>query len=209
MECKKNKDSKLETTGVCKICKKKVEGKRKQCGYCDVKIRRARIKLAGIQLLGGQCSMCGYKENVWVLEFHHKNDDKAFDVSRRQNISWHKVKEEMLKCELLCANCHRGIHSKRKNDIFLDAVFDYAGDLDLGNVGGRIKKNKQSKDTKSMPKKDRPSVEELKEMLWTIPSTQIAKKYYVSGKAVEKWCKKHNLIKPPRGYWAKKKSTSL
>ncbi|NBO23332.1 hypothetical protein EBU94_08360 [bacterium] len=60
-----------------------------------------------------------------------------------------------------------------------------------------------------MPKKDRPSVEELKEMLWTIPSTQIAKKYSVSGKAVEKWCKKHNLIKPPRGYWAKKKSTSL
>lgn len=207
MECEKNKNNKLES-GVCKICKKKVEGKRKQCGYCDVKIRRARIKLAGIQLLGGKCLMCGYNKNLWVLEFHHKDDNKSFDVSRMQNLSWHKMKEEILKCELLCANCHRGIHTTRNNDIFLDAVFDYTGDLDLGNVYGRTKKSKQLKNTKNISKKNRPSVDELIEMLWSIPSTQIAKRYSVSSKAVEKWCKKNNLSKPPRGYWAKQKSTS-
>ena len=31
------------------------------------------------------------------------------------------------------------------------------------------------------------------------------KKYGVSGKAVEKLCKKYNIAKPPRGYWAKQK----
>lgn len=27
-------------------------------------------------------------------------------------------------------------------------------------------------------------------------------------KAVEKWCKKYNISKPPRGYWAKQYSIS-
>ncbi len=48
-----------------------------------------------------------------------------------------------------------------------------------------------------------PEKEELKKLLFEIPTTHIAKKYGVSDKAVEKWCKKYDLEKPPRGYWAK------
>lgn len=48
-----------------------------------------------------------------------------------------------------------------------------------------------------------PDVEELRGLLWKVPTTKIAEKYGVSDKAVEKWAKKHDLSKPPRGYWMK------
>jgi Zn finger protein HypA/HybF involved in hydrogenase expression len=50
----------------------------------------------------------------------------------------------------------------------------------------------------------RPSKEELKQLVWMKPTTQIAKDFGVSGKAIEKWCKAYDIDKPPRGYWAKK-----
>ncbi len=50
----------------------------------------------------------------------------------------------------------------------------------------------------------RPSKEELEKMLWKKPTTQIAKDFGVSDKAIEKWCKAYEIEKPPRGYWAKK-----
>jgi len=48
--------------------------------------------------------------------------------------------------------------------------------------------------------------EELQKIVWEMPSTQIAAMYGVSDKAVEKRCKKLGIEKPPRGYWAKKRS---
>lgn len=48
----------------------------------------------------------------------------------------------------------------------------------------------------------RPSKEELKKLIWTKPTTHIAKNFGVSDKAVEKWCKAYGIDKPPRGYWA-------
>ena len=53
-----------------------------------------------------------------------------------------------------------------------------------------------------------PSKEELQQLIFKIPTTHIAKQYGVSGKAVEKWCKKYGIQKPPRGYWMKHKKGS-
>lgn len=47
---------------------------------------------------------------------------------------------------------------------------------------------------------------ELEQLIWEQPTTHIAKQYNVSDKAVEKWCKKYGISKPPRGYWTKKKN---
>ena len=54
--------------------------------------------------------------------------------------------------------------------------------------------------------KNIPSKEELESLIWEMPTTKVAKLYGVSDKAVEKWCKKYNLSKPPRGYWMKIKT---
>lgn len=54
------------------------------------------------------------------------------------------------------------------------------------------------------PPPNRPTREELAEMIQELPATQIGKKYGVSDKTVEKWCRKWGLEKPGRGHWAKK-----
>jgi hypothetical protein len=45
--------------------------------------------------------------------------------------------------------------------------------------------------------------EELEKLVWEMPTTEVAKLFGVSDKAVEKRCKKYGIRKPPRGYWAK------
>ena len=44
----------------------------------------------------------------------------------------------------------------------------------------------------------------LYEEVWEIPTSQLAKKYGISDVALSKVCKKLNIPKPPRGYWARK-----
>ena len=44
---------------------------------------------------------------------------------------------------------------------------------------------------------------EMQQMVWEMPATHIAREYGVSDKAIEKFCKKHKIQKPGRGYWAK------
>lgn len=62
---------------------------------------------------GGKCQVCGYNKCVGALEFHHINsEEKDFGVSAKgYTRSWDKVREEIDKCVLVCANCHREIHA--------------------------------------------------------------------------------------------------
>lgn len=48
--------------------------------------------------------------------------------------------------------------------------------------------------------------EDLYILVWKMPTTQVAKILGVSDVAVAKRCKKLNVPKPPRGYWAKVQS---
>jgi hypothetical protein len=45
--------------------------------------------------------------------------------------------------------------------------------------------------------------EKLYEEIWKIPTAQLAKKYDITDVALSKICKKLNVPKPPRGYWAR------
>lgn len=62
---------------------------------------------------GGKCIACGYHRDIKALDFHHLNGDtKDFGLSERgMTRSWEKIKSEIDKCILLCANCHREVHS--------------------------------------------------------------------------------------------------
>lgn len=46
-------------------------------------------------------------------------------------------------------------------------------------------------------------VDWLRHHVWQKPSSQIAKELGCSDVALGKFCKKHNIKKPPRGYWKK------
>jgi len=59
------------------------------------------------------CQSCGYNEHAAALDLHHvggtKTDNIATMITRCFNID--RIWEEVGKCEVLCANCHRVHHS--------------------------------------------------------------------------------------------------
>ncbi len=62
------------------------------------------------------CSRCGYKEHPDALDFHHPNKDKEKSLASyaKDGVSLEFIKNEIRKCVLLCANCHRVEHSKSR-----------------------------------------------------------------------------------------------
>jgi hypothetical protein len=72
---------------------------------------------------GGKCFLCGYNKCTRALGFHHRNkSDKTFVLSRH-GVAWSKLKVELDKCDLLCANCHMEIEDAQfRNPIVLDQV---------------------------------------------------------------------------------------
>lgn len=79
----------------------------------SVKKRRRKLRQMAVDLLGGKCVVCGYCRDIKALDFHHLDENqKEFGLSDRGlTRSWEKIKVEALKCVLLCANCHREVHS--------------------------------------------------------------------------------------------------
>ena len=62
---------------------------------------------------GGKCQSCGYNKCLEALEFHHIDPkQKDFSISQYgHSRSWERVRKELDKCVILCANCHREIHA--------------------------------------------------------------------------------------------------
>jgi len=55
------------------------------------------------------CKACG-ERTLCVLDFHH-HYEKGIPVSRAANYCEKRFKEELRKCVVLCANCHRKVHA--------------------------------------------------------------------------------------------------
>ena len=59
-----------------------------------------------------KCSGCKIAD-FRVLEFHHldpKMKDFSISHARDNNLSLYKIRQEIEKCVILCANCHRISH---------------------------------------------------------------------------------------------------
>jgi predicted transcriptional regulator len=127
--CEKNKKLAKDKTLNCKLCGNLIannERNRSHCQSCTTRIRRYRTKQRGVELLGGKCNRCGWSGNLAAFEFHHINDDKDYGIGSANNKSWEVVKNEILKCELLCLNCHRIEHTKYdKDEKFMNVVKGY------------------------------------------------------------------------------------
>lgn len=79
-----------------------------------VRKRRRKLRAMALQLKGGRCEKCGYDRCQDALEFHHPSgSSKDFGItSKGLTRSWQVIRREIGKCQLLCANCHREVHSK-------------------------------------------------------------------------------------------------
>ena len=53
------------------------------------------------------CADCGMKYPYYVMDFDHMRD-KEFNVAlKKDSVSYARLEEEIAKCEVVCANCHR------------------------------------------------------------------------------------------------------
>jgi hypothetical protein len=96
----------------CSECGKSCGGKG-GWGMCQVHYRAARyraIKSALVEVMGGACGKCGGEFPIAVYDFHHVGDKSDSPGELISNASVERIAEEVSRCVLLCANCHRIEH---------------------------------------------------------------------------------------------------
>lgn len=62
---------------------------------------------------GGKCVVCGFNGYLGALDFHHLDSatkDSKIAATLRKRMT-KEVQEELDKCVLLCAICHRMVHA--------------------------------------------------------------------------------------------------
>lgn len=179
--------------------------------YEYVQKSRTNRKLDMVYVMGGYCQCCGYHRDVHALEFHHINPaEKDFSFNKAESIGWETIRNELSKCILVCANCHREIHSgfitEKLHTSFIEERADEVSTridglkhhtLHYCKNCGKIISNKAKYCVdcfaKNREKVEHPTREQLKDLIRTTPFTVIAKYYGVSDNAIRKWCKKENL----------------
>lgn len=76
---------------------------------------KRRDYISEIKLYLG-CKDCGYRDHPDALEFDHlPGTVKLFNIGDLKLHSLKKLHDEMAKCEVICANCHRVRTSSRRN----------------------------------------------------------------------------------------------
>lgn len=179
--------------------------------YNHVKKRKKDLTL----VLGGKCCICGFNDFVEALEFHHIDpSQKEFGLSSGSSTTKSLEKQliELRKCALLCANCHRGLHAgyltlpedvsqlwdenKAKELIEENLALRFGKERKCPRCGRKISKGASycSECIHLIKRKaDRPSREELKDMIRNIPFTSIGQKFNVTDNAIRNWCIEYKL----------------
>ena len=167
-----------------------------------------------ISVFGSKCCICGFDSFQEGLDFHHVNpEEKSFSFGPQASTkALEKQLEELRKCILVCANCHRGIHAgylqipNNWKDFYSEKqALKLKEKLKLIQSGKIVyckrcgkaisEKAEYCKDCWDIiqRKVKRPTRQELKSLIRQKPFTVIGQLYNVSDNAVRKWCKKEGL----------------
>jgi hypothetical protein len=179
-----------------------------------VKDWRVRTKARILEAMGGKCNLCGYNKCNAALELHHinpENKEISFGGIRANPVSWEKIVDELKKCVLLCANCHREVESGvvvLPNNIktFDEKYTEYkAPPVVYKNSCNNCKKSYVTKEKNKKycsadcwaianRKVNRPLKKELKTLIEQHTWVAIGKMFNVSDNAVRNWAKQYGLL---------------
>ena|ERR1035437_178062 len=98
---------------ICKKCERVYKRKYYENNKKDYPARNKKKKDLLRLLINNskkRCIICGETERV-CLDHHHLGDKKFVLANGHNTGSIRKVKEEIAKCIILCANCHRKVHA--------------------------------------------------------------------------------------------------
>jgi hypothetical protein len=165
-------------------------------------------KRANLSEQSGVFSPLTYK-NIACLDFHHLDStDKKDDWSNLRLKSWDKIIHELKKCILVCKNCHGELHYPNlyiqsinlDDNNFLNhtpKVLEPTGICPVchANVYGTKYCSTNCSSLGHRKIKNRPSKEELEELIKEHSFLSLGKKFGVSDNSVRKWAKLYNLIK--------------
>lgn len=94
-------------------------------GIEDIKLRSSAgsyflTKKISEEKIKRGCDICGYNKCAAALDWHHPDDNKEYNpsvlASKGNWEGYYLYKKETEKCQLLCANCHREIHDKQREE---------------------------------------------------------------------------------------------
>lgn len=174
-------------------------------GSKSVTAARQKRKQELVYIMGGKCVLCGYNKCIAALEFHHiDKSTKSRGLSNGNCHSWEEDVEEVKKCTLVCSNCHKEIEAF---GLTVATSFDEEKCKEITALKEKKKYlckrcGKEIDNTSTYcrdcwsflnRKVERPSKEELKQLIRNDSFKSIARTFGVSDNTIRKWCKDYNL----------------
>ena len=99
-----------KSTYYCKPCHAIYQSKyAKRTSYKDAKKSKDKLRQFIVDAKDRPCQDCGISYPWYILDFDHVRGQKLFNLSTAANkkYSLARIKQEIAKCDIVCANCHR------------------------------------------------------------------------------------------------------
>lgn len=159
-----------------------------------IKTHSLKLRLIRDGYLLNQCAICGLgpEWNNKLISLHLDHINGIRNDNRLENL------------RILCPNCHSqtDTYSGKHNGI---KCMDCGSKI--SSKSERCQKCANVYFGQFQLKKFNITKETLEKLIWEKPTTHIAFDFGVSDKTVEKRCRQLGIIKPPRGYWTKRKNS--
>ena len=109
--CTVCKIKKPETLKYFSPDKRRPGGQQSHCRICGRGAKKKhsdelRLAIAQYKLQKG-CVDCSYRKHHAALEFDHVKGIKNYEIANMTRMLWIDVLDEILKCEVVCSNCHK------------------------------------------------------------------------------------------------------